>query len=275
MPVITKINTNAIADDAVTGDKFSGASYIPNSTSQDISGTYSENRLYTSDAYTLSGNATVNSHLTLSSVKPTADVVLTAGGAYTITGTGVLSAGSLLAKERTDLTGMTGELGSTVTQASGYTLGSGVIGTNSFELVNKPSFSAERSGSLSMANSTWTGFANSATLNAGDCYNTSTYKFTPNKAGWYWLYTLISWDDIADGAHMSAGIFKNSTSTTIRQRDMRPGSASGGKGVDVSSIEYANGTTDYFYFAGQHAHGSARNVLPGAYTVAMGFKLAI
>ena len=125
MPVLTKINTNAIADDAVTGDKFSAASYIPNSVSQDISGTYSENRLYTSDAYTLSGNATVNSHLTLSSIKPTADVVLTAGGAYTLTGTGVLSGGSLLAKTPS-LTGMTGELKSTVTQASGYTLGSGV-----------------------------------------------------------------------------------------------------------------------------------------------------
>jgi len=115
MPVLTKINTNVIADDAVTGDKFAGDAYLANTANQNISGTYSENRLYTSDAYTLSGNATVNSHLTLSSVKPTADVVLTAGGAYTITGTGVLSAGSLLAKERSDLTGMTGELGSVVT----------------------------------------------------------------------------------------------------------------------------------------------------------------
>ena len=115
MPVLTKINSNVIADDAITGDKFAGDAYLANTTNQNISGTYSENRLYTSDAYTLSGNATVNSHLTLSSIKPTADVVLTAGGAYTITGTGVLSAGSLLAKERTDLTGMTGELGSPVT----------------------------------------------------------------------------------------------------------------------------------------------------------------
>ena len=120
MPVITKINTNAIADDAVTGDKFSGASYIANSTSHDISGTYSENRLYTSDAYTLSGNTTVNSHLTLSSVKSTDDVVLTAGGAYTPTGTGVLSGGSVVAKANTDLTGMTGVIGDSVTGGSGF-----------------------------------------------------------------------------------------------------------------------------------------------------------
>ena len=123
MPVLTKINTNSIAEDAITGDKFAGDAYLSNTANQNISGTYSENRLYTSDAYTLSGNATINSHLTLSSVKPTADVVLTAGGAYTITGTGVLSAGSLLAKERTDLTGMTGEVGSVVTGSPNLNLG--------------------------------------------------------------------------------------------------------------------------------------------------------
>ena len=115
MPVLTKINTNSIAEDAITGDKFAADTYLANTATQNISGTYSENRLYTSDAYTLSGNATVNSHLTLSSVKPTVDVVLTAGGAYTLTGSGVLEGGSLLSKERTNLTGMTGELESAVT----------------------------------------------------------------------------------------------------------------------------------------------------------------
>ena len=122
MPVLTKINTNSIAEDAITGDKFAGDAYLANTANQNISGTYSENRLYTSDAYTLSGNATVNSELILSSVKPNNDVVLTAGGAYTITGTGVLSGGDMYG--RNTVTGMTGELGSVVTG----TLGSGVTG---------------------------------------------------------------------------------------------------------------------------------------------------
>ena len=114
MPVLTKINTNSIAEDAITGDKFAGDAYLANTATQNISGTYSENRLYTSDAYTLSGNATVNSHLTLSSIKANQDIVLTAGGAYTLTGTGTLEAGSLMAEDN-NLTGMTGELGSTIT----------------------------------------------------------------------------------------------------------------------------------------------------------------
>ena len=113
MPVLTKINTNSIAEDAITGDMLGASAYLANTATQNITGTYSENRLYTSDAYTLSGNATINSHLTLSSIKPTDDVVITAGGAYTITGTGVLEGGSMYG--RTSLTGMSGELGSAVT----------------------------------------------------------------------------------------------------------------------------------------------------------------
>ena len=61
MPVLTKINSNVIADDAITGDMLGGSAYLANTATQNITGTYSENRLYTSDAYTLSGNATINS----------------------------------------------------------------------------------------------------------------------------------------------------------------------------------------------------------------------
>ena len=32
MPVLTKINTNSIAEDAITGDKFSGDTYLENTT---------------------------------------------------------------------------------------------------------------------------------------------------------------------------------------------------------------------------------------------------
>ena len=129
MPVLTKINTNSIAEDAITGDKFAGDAYLSNTATQNISGTYSENRLYTSDAYTLSANTTVNSNVILNTVKgDDTDIVLTSGGAYTITGTGVLSGGSVVAKTNTDLAGMTGELGSVVTGGSGLSV-TGMTGT--------------------------------------------------------------------------------------------------------------------------------------------------
>ncbi len=150
MPVLTKINTNSIAEDAITGDKFSGDAYLSNTATQNITGTYSENRLYTSDAYTLSGNATVNSNLTLSSVKPTDDVVLTAGGAYTITGTGVLSGGSLYGRQT--LTGMSGELGSTVTGSPNLNLGA--ISFPSGKVNNVFRFSDTTTGSVSVTGTT-------------------------------------------------------------------------------------------------------------------------
>ena len=121
MPVLTKINSNVIADDAITGDKLGGSAYLANTATQNISGTYSESRMYTSDAYTLSGNATINSHLTLSTIKDSGDVVLTADGARTITGTGTLSGGSMYG--RTSLTGMSGALGSAVTGSPNLNLG--------------------------------------------------------------------------------------------------------------------------------------------------------
>ena len=77
MPVLTKINSNVIADDAISGDKLGGNAYLANTATQNITGTYSENRLYTSDAYTLSGNATINSDVVLSSVKPTGCLLYT------------------------------------------------------------------------------------------------------------------------------------------------------------------------------------------------------
>tara|TARA_R100000808_G_C2138273_1_gene146321 strand:+ start:65 stop:835 length:771 start_codon:yes stop_codon:yes gene_type:complete len=136
MPVLTKINSNVIADDAITGDMLGASAYLANTASQNISGTYSENRLYTSDAYTLSGNATVNSNLTLSTVKSSGDVVLTAGGAYTITGTGVLSGGSVVAKANTDLTGMTGTIGSGVTLESATFPAGHIVGVHHSGLNN-------------------------------------------------------------------------------------------------------------------------------------------
>ena len=74
MPVLTKINTNSIAEDAITGDMLGASAYLANTANQNISGTYSENRLYTSDAYTLSGDVTVTGHLALGTVAD-ADVV--------------------------------------------------------------------------------------------------------------------------------------------------------------------------------------------------------
>jgi len=125
-----------IPDDSITAAKIvDGAVDFQNelgflenkATTQNLSGTYSTERMYLNDSYTLTGDVTVTGHLALGSIADE-DIVITQDSTErTITGSGTLEAGNVLQDTHgTDLTGMTGELGSVVTQATGYTLGSGV-----------------------------------------------------------------------------------------------------------------------------------------------------
>ena len=128
---LDKITTAMITDDAVTAAKIPAGAIgtteiaegalsvhaLQNTTSHTLSGTYSESKLYTSDAYVLGGDITVNSNLVLSSVKGDgSDITLTDDGTTrTITGTGVLESGSIVAKMNTDASALTGALSSAVT----------------------------------------------------------------------------------------------------------------------------------------------------------------
>ena len=128
---LDKIRTELIADDAVTAAKIPAGAVgtteiaegalsvhaLQNTTSHTLSGTYTDSKMYTSDAYVLGGDITVNSNLVLSTVKgDDSDITLTDDGTTrTITGTGKLEAGAILAKVNTDASTMTGALSSVVT----------------------------------------------------------------------------------------------------------------------------------------------------------------
>ena len=94
--------------------------YIENATAtQNLSGTFAggTERLYFNDLYTLTGNVTIqeNAHLALGTIADK-DVIITQDGTErTITGEGSLEAGELLSSKQTDLTDMTGVIGSAVT----------------------------------------------------------------------------------------------------------------------------------------------------------------
>ncbi len=92
---------------------------------QNLGGTYSTERMYLNDSYTLTGDVTITGHLALGTVADS-DVVITQDSTErTITGSGTLESGDLLhrAEDSTDLTGMTGELGSAVTGSPNLNLG--------------------------------------------------------------------------------------------------------------------------------------------------------
>jgi len=115
-----------IPDDSITAAKIvDGAVDFQNelgflenkATTQNLSGTYSTERMYLNDSYTLTGDVNVTGHLALGSIADE-DIVITQDSTErTITGSGTLEAGNLLQDtdtHRTSVTGMTGELGSEV-----------------------------------------------------------------------------------------------------------------------------------------------------------------
>jgi hypothetical protein len=97
---------------------------------QNLGGTYSTERMYLNDSYTLTGDVTVTGHLALGSIADE-DIVITQDSTErTITGSGTLDAGNVLQDTHgTDLTGMTGVLGSAVTGSPNLNLTTGTLGS--------------------------------------------------------------------------------------------------------------------------------------------------
>lgn len=114
-------------------------------------------------------------------------------------------------------------------------LGAGVAG-------NGPAFSANRSGSQSVANATFTKVQyNSEEFDTNSCYDpTTNFRFTPTVAGYYQVNAAVSWS-FTSGITFAV-IYKNGsqakwgsivTATSI------------GSVCTVSTLIYLNGTTDY------------------------------
>ena len=82
---------------------------------QNLGGTYSTERMYLNDSYTLTGDVTITGHLALGTVADSDVVITDDGSTRTITDSGTLETGELIHQRNPDLTGMTGELGSAVT----------------------------------------------------------------------------------------------------------------------------------------------------------------
>lgn len=82
---------------------------------QDLSGTYANERMYINDLYSLKGDVNITGHLALGSISSGDIVISDDGNNREISGTGTLETGGILQERNTLLTGMTGELGSTVT----------------------------------------------------------------------------------------------------------------------------------------------------------------
>src|SRR5210317_474952 len=112
---------------------------------------------------------------------------------------------------------------------------------------NKPAFLASLTANQTIPNSTYTKVQlDNEILDTDNCYDNSTnYRFTPTTAGYYWLFASGRFDAYGSNTETRSQIRKNGSMAIQTQMEW---SNTGAFQVGVSSILYANGTSDYFEF---------------------------
>ena len=111
-----------------------------------------------------------------------------------------------------------------------------------------PAFSAYLSANQSLTSNAFSVIQmNTEHFDSDGCYDTATYRFTPNQAGWYFLHTEADINAGANSQHYDGGVNINKNGSEI-YASFSNYAASYPKRIpyQTSGIAYANGTTDYF-----------------------------
>ena len=152
-----------------------------------------------------------------------------------------------------------GQSGDTLAIPSGVTIANSGTATG-FGQDNSPAFHVYRPDSyLSIANDTYTTVSVSNELfDTASAFDTSTYRFTPQVAGKYFLYANVVWD----GNVNSQGAILIQKNQQFNSTDMRRNTnyATSTSGVHVTSLFTANGSSDYFEFRVYQQSGSSVNI---------------
>jgi len=106
---------------------------------------------------------------------------------------------------------------------------------------NMPAFSAWLGGgNQSLTIATWTKITfNTEEFDTNSCYNTSTYRFTPNVAGYYQV-NLIAYQAAGGTTALTTSIYKNGSAFKTNQLIV-----STYQNVVTTALIYLNGSTDY------------------------------
>ena len=143
----------------------------------------------------------------------------------------------------------TGVLGSTF-----YGDGSGDLtvqkdGVTVQKITSAPAFRAYKSsGNQSVTTGTFTKLTFQTTdFNVGNCYDTSTSKFTPTVAGYYNITASVGTEGSSTLNRFLIQIYKNGSGTSNYLQDSSFNGASVNQGFVIcgSDLIYLNGTTDY------------------------------
>jgi hypothetical protein len=129
-------------------------------------------------------------------------------------------------------------LDASVTQAK---LAAGVAG-------NGPAFSAYLATNQTISHNTETTIQyNTEQFDTASCFNTSTYRFTPNVAGYYCLTAYTITVGTQNRAYsIIPKIRKNGSAIIGAEQTIPAGSSNDHFIITPTTIVYANGTTDYF-----------------------------
>lgn len=116
--------------------------------------------------------------------------------------------------------------------------------------VDGPAFSGYMSGSnLSVTSNVFTKVPINATeFDTASCFNTSTYRFTPNVPGYYQI--VVNADMAANSGTLTGAVLRIYKNGTTAKYSSVPYAGFTGTEVylNMSALLYANGSTDYFEF---------------------------
>ena len=122
---------------------------------------------------------------------------------------------------------------------------------------NTPAFHAYNPQNGSVANQTEVIVSNNTELlDSSAAYDTSTYKFTPQVAGYYFLYANVRYQSgTTDFDRINLEITKNSTDILSARNNNKDYST-----VCVSGIVQANGSSDYFQMRSYQNSGGSISI---------------
>ena len=163
-----------------------------------------------------------------------------------------------------------GASGTTITVPSGATITNNGTQTG-FGGVNTPAFRAKVNSNQTISNGTNTIITfDTEEFDVGSNYDTSNGRFTPTTAGKYFLYSKLK-------VQLAGGIvymeFRKNGSNVHSNYENISSRPSGDYGFQLSTIQEANGSSDYFEVNYYQGSGSSKTLYGGADSSFMGYKI--
>lgn len=119
-------------------------------------------------------------------------------------------------------------------------------GTGSPTIREMPAFFAISDGNKNQTNNTWTvAGLDLIIFDTNSWYNTSTYRYTPQIAGYYQFNTTLYFRSASGQTQIACAIAKNGTSSIGLNGDLAYSAFTIAGSTSTGGLLYMNGSTDY------------------------------